>query len=82
MLYYKYKKRKEVIYMQRTKKIQNIDRKEKYINNNVDCSIVLTEEDIEALEESERQIARGEVYELKDGMTLLDLINEWREKNK
>ena len=68
--------------MQRVKNIKRTDLEKDYINNEIDYSIVLTEEDIEAIKESEKQIERGEVYELREEMTLLDLLNEWRENNK
>ena len=64
-------------------RIQNMKRvKGKYVNSEIDYDIVLSEEDIDALKEAEREIERGEVYELKDGMTLLDLLNDWREQYK
>ena len=52
------------------------------INNKIDYSIDLTKEDIEALKESEKDIENGNVYELKEGMTLMELLKEWRENNK
>lgn len=65
--------------MQKIKSIKKA--KGKYINNEIDFDIVLSEEDIEALREAEREIERGEVYELKDGMTLLDLLKDWKEQH-
>ena len=68
--------------MQRTDNLKRVDLNGNYINNEVDYSIVLTEEEIEAVKEAEREIERGEGIELKEGMTILDLIKDWSEDDR
>ena len=51
-------------------------------DEDMEIDFTLTDEDIEILKEAERQRERGEGIELKEGMTLLDLIKDWREQDK
>ena len=60
-------------------KIKNTERID--IENNYIYDIFLSEEDIEALREAEKEIARGEGLELKKGMSLYDLIKDRSDNN-